>query len=152
MDTETCVPDKQYMMPGKTEHRDAIPANKRDSVDDILSGQKGIMKTANHILRNNQLRRPRWRSSSPPPMEALIAAPDGGARRRPQWRRSSPHPMEALVAAITSPPYPPTDFQSVIANTVIPEKVRRNQTRPESPPTVPIHIQSRESYLDGMLQ
>ena len=60
--------------------------------------------------------------------------------------------MEELDAAITSSPYPPIDCQSVIANTVIPEKERRNQFRSESFLTVPIHVQSRELCLDRMLQ
>ena len=128
MDTETYVPDKQCMMPGTTEHRDANPANKHD-VDDTLSG------TLQNVRRKGN-------------REIGESYPDTHGEEQP----AETCPMEVLKAAITSPPYPPTDFQSVIASTVIPEKVRRNQTRLESPPTVPIHVQSRESYLEGMLQ
>ena len=112
MDTETYVPDKQYMIPGTTEHRDAFPANKHGSVGDILSGTlPNVWRRVNHEIGES-------------------------------YPHAETRPMEALDATITSPPYPLTDFQSVIANTVIPEKVRRNQTRSESPPTVPIHVQS----------
>ena len=58
-------------------------------------------------------------------------------------------PMEELNAAITAPPYLSTDCQSVIANTVAPEKDRRNQSKSESLPTVPIH---EHSCPDGMPQ
>ena len=49
--TETCVPDKQYMMPGKNERRDAIPANRPDSVDDALSGKlPNVWRKGNHEI------------------------------------------------------------------------------------------------------
>ena len=43
--------DKRYMMPGKNEHRDAIPANKHDSADDILSGTlPNVRRKVNHEI------------------------------------------------------------------------------------------------------
>ena len=129
MDTETCELDKQYMMPGKYEHRDAIPTNKHDFADDIPSGTlPNVRRKVNHEIGESY---PDAHGEEPP-AEML--------------------PTEELNAAITTPPCLPTDCQSVIANTVIPEKVRHNQTRSGSLPTVPTHAQSRESYPDGMLQ
>ena len=119
MGTETCVPDKQYMMPGKNERLDAIQANKPDSVDDMLSGKlPNVRRKVNHEICKSYLDDP----GLVQPAENLTT--------------------EERNAAITSLPYPPTDCQSVIANTVVPGKVRHNRTRPESLPTVPTHKQS----------
>ena len=73
------MPDKQYMMPGKTEHRDAIPANKQYSVDDILSGTlPNVRRKVNHEIGESY--------------------PDAHGEEQP----AETLPMEELDAAITS--------------------------------------------------
>ena len=134
MDTETSqhremAPDRQYMMPGKSERPDAIPANKHDSADEKLSGiLPNVRRKVNHEIGESYFDVHYVEQ----PAETL--------------------PMEELDAAITTPPYLSTDCQSVIANTVVPEKDRRNQSKSESLPTIPIHEPSPESCPDGMPQ
>ena len=87
MDTETYVPDKQYMMPGKTEHCDAIPTNTHDSADDIRSWTlPNVQRKVNHEIGESY--------------------PDAHGEEQP----AETLPTEELNAAITSPPYPPTDL------------------------------------------
>ena len=82
------MPDKQYMMPGKTEHRNAIPTNKHDSSDYILSGTlPNVRRKVNHEIGE--------------------LYPDAHGEEQPAETLLT----EQLDAAITSLPYPPTDCQ-----------------------------------------
>ena len=87
------------MIPGKSEHHDTIPANKHDSADEILSGiLPNVWHKVNHDIGESY--------------------PDAHYVEQP----AETLPMEELDAAITAPPYLSIDCQSVIANTVVPER------------------------------
>ena len=114
MGTGTCVPDKQYRMPGKNERRDATPANKHDSVNDTLSVKlPNVRRTGSHEIYKSSLDAP------------------GLAQQAEKL------PTEEPDGAIISRPYLQTGCQSAIANTVTLGKVRRTPTKPEPLQTVP---------------
>ena len=114
MDTETCVPDRQYKMPGKSERRDATPANRLDAADDTPSGKLlNVQRTGSHEI-----------CESSPDAPGLV-------------QQAEILPTEEPGDATISRPYPQTGCQSVIANTVTPGKVKHNPTKPEPLQTVP---------------
>ena len=99
------MPDKQYKMPGKSERRDATPANRNDAVDDTPSGKLlNVQRTWSHEM-----------CESSPDTPGLI-------------QQAQILPTEEPSDATISSPYPLTGCQSVIANTITPGKVQRNPT------------------------
>ena len=108
MDRETYVPDRQYWMPGKSAHPDATPANTHDSTDGIPSGiLLNVRRKVNHEIGESY------------PDAHYVEQPAGTL------------PTEEPNAATTAPPYQSTDCQFVVANTVVLEKERHNQSKTE---------------------